>query len=75
MKDKKPLAGIIMASLGKKEPMDGEGEDMNAKMEIAKDILHAIKVGDANMLSDALSAHFQASEEEPHMEGSNEEME
>lgn len=51
-----------MASLGKKpEEMESKEHESN-EHEIAKDILHAIKMNDPMMLSDALEAHYEACE-------------
>ena len=68
MKDKKPIAGIIMESL--KGPMPKEDE-MNPEHEIAKDIMDTISAKDPMMLSEALKAAFQSFESQPH--GENEE--
>lgn len=69
--DKKKEAGLIVASLGVPdvESKSDEGDDQIAYESMAHDVIKAVKMGDAKMLSSSLQAFFEMCDSEPHMEG------
>lgn len=76
MKPKKPLAEIIIGSLGPKKPMDKMAADMEEEKsesgeeyEIAQDVLDAIAKKDKVLLAEALEAAFNYFDAQPHKEG------
>jgi hypothetical protein len=76
MKSKKPLAEIIIGTLGSKKPMDKMAPDMeegamesSEKGEIAQDVLDAIAKKDKMLLTEALEAAFNYFDAQPHKEG------
>jgi hypothetical protein len=78
--DKKKVAAIIIArkngdgseSQGSAAPEAATDDDMDAKMEIAKDLMAALESKSAHGVAAALGAMFDLCESEPHVEGENE---
>lgn len=77
MKPKKPIAEIIIGSMGKKPkmPMEDAMSEGGEGIEIAQDVISAVKAGDAKLLSEALEAAFMHFDSKPHVEGEHEEEE
>lgn len=74
MKEKKPIAAIIMAKLGGKKEMSGkemaeEAAESGQEYEIAQDVLDAIAKKDKVLLAEALEAAFNYFDAQPHLEG------
>lgn len=78
MKNKKPIAAIIMAKLAPKKGMDDKMSKMDMaeemaesgeEYEIAQDVLDAIAKKDKVLLAEALEAAFNYFDSQPHKEG------
>jgi hypothetical protein len=79
MEPKKPIAEVIMASMGKKpemmeapEHVEGVDKEIDSSHEIAKDAMAAMKSGDAQGFIESMKALFQSFESQPHMENEEE---
>lgn len=80
MENKKPIAEVIMASMGKKpeimeapEHMEGMDKEIDSSHEIAKDAMASMKSGDTQGFIDSMKALFQSFEAQPHMDIEEEE--